>query len=439
MRIVPLAATACVMFTFSAQADWPQFRGPSGQGIARDSRIPLKWDKTNAAWSVDIPGIGWSSPVVQGDHVWLATAVETKPTPEQIEAQFQRSQLDRKKFQRRQVAGKVSLRVLALDRNSGEVQRNTELASIDGPEAIHVGNSYASPTPVIDGKRLYVHFGIYGTFCLDSETLDVLWKRSIPVFYSVGVGSSPIVHKDHLILVCDGVDKQFVIALDKDTGEIAWRKTRPPFRSNDGQHRKAYSTPLLISQDGQDQLVVPGAQWIVSYDPATGDEIWRVDHGAGFSTIPRPVYANGVVYTCTGFGQSELLAIKVDGVGDITKSHVLWKEKSQIPKNSSPLLVDDLLFMISDNGIATCLDAKSGSTRWRQRISGNYSASPIFANGHFFVFNMEGKVSAVKASVESSEPIESNLGEQLMASPAVLKDSVLMRTRHKLYCIKTVK
>lgn len=427
------------MLPLSARADWPQFRGPSGQGIAPDSKVPLTWGKENVRWSVDIPGIGWSSPVVQGDVVWLATAVETKPTPEQIEAQYKRSQLDRKKFQRRQVAGSVSLRVLALDRNSGDVIRNTELALVDGPEAIHVGNSYASPTPVIDGDRLYVHFGIYGTFCLDRDTHNVIWKRAIPVFYSVGVGSSPVVHGDHIILVCDGVDKQFVIALDKRTGETAWKKERPPFRNADGQHRKAYSTPLLISHKGQYQLIIPGAQWIVSYDPATGDEIWRVDHGAGFSTIPRPVYADGVVYTCTGFGQSELLAIRVGGVGDVTKTHVLWKEKSQIPKNPSPLLVDGLLFVISDNGIATCLDAKSGSTRWRQRISGNYSASPIYANGHFFMLNMEGKISAVKTSVESTEPVESNIGEQVMASPAVLKDSVLLRTRHKLYCITSQK
>ena len=437
MRLLLLFLVAAATLHSSAQADWPQFRGPGGHGIARESNIPLQWSGAeHVRWVADIPGTGWSSPVVQGDLVWLTTAIETKPSPEQLEVQFQQSQLDREQFKRRQVAGSVSLRVLSLNRKSGKVVLDTELANIENPEAIHVGNSYASPTPFIEGDRLYVHFGIYGTFCLDRDTHRVIWRRSIPVFYSVGVGSSPVLYKDLLVLVCDGIDKQFVIALDKNTGETAWKTPRPPFRVEDGQRRKAYSTPLFVSYDGRDQLVIPGAQWIVSYDPATGDEIWRVDHGEGFSTIPRPVYRDGVVFVCTGYGEPQLWAIKVDGTGDVTKSHVKWKEKSQIPKNPSPLLVNGLLFVINDNGVMTCLDSETGKTQWRKRVPGNHSASPVFANGHVFLFSHEGTVTAIKASAEASESIESHIDDQLMASPAILSDSVLLRTRHKLYCIE---
>lgn len=437
MRLYLIALVASATLHLPAHADWPQFRGPGGHGIANESNIPLKWSgDDHVRWGADVPGTGWSSPVVQGDRVWLTTAIETKPTPEQIEAQFKESQLDREKFTRRQVAGSVSLRVMSFNRKSGEVILDTELAFVENPEAIHVGNSYASPTPFIEGDRLYVHFGIYGTFCLDRDTHRVIWRRSIPVFYSVGVGSSPVLCNDHLVLVCDGIDKQFVIALDKETGETAWKTPRPPFRAEDGQYRKAYSTPLFVSHDGRDQLVIPGAQWVVSYDPATGDEIWRVDHGAGFSNVPRPVYHDGVVFVCTGYGAPQLWAIRVDGTGDVTKSHVKWKEKSQIPKNPSPLLVDGLVFVINDNGVMTCLDADTGRTQWRKRIPGNYSASPVSANGHVFLFSHEGMVTAIKASAEPSDLVESKIDDQLMASPAILFDSVLLRTRHKLYCIE---
>jgi len=437
MRILLLFIVCAATLQKPAQADWPQFRGPDGQGVARQSNIPLKWSgPEHVRWVVDVPGNAWSSPIVQGDRVWVTTAVETKPTTEQIEAQFKESQLDREKFKRRQVAGSVSLRVQSYDRNSGEVALDTELAYVKNPEAIHVGNSYASPTPFIEGDRLYVHFGVYGTFCLDRDSHRVIWRRSIPVFYSVGVGSSPVLYKNLIVLVCDGVDTQFIIALDKTTGETVWKTPRPPFRNEDGQHRKAYSTPLLITHDGIDQLVIPGAQWVVSYDPSTGDEIWRVDHGSGFSNVPRPVYRNGVVFICTGYGQPQLWAINVDGKGDVTQSHVKWKEKSQIPKNPSPVLVDQLLFVINDNGILTCLDSDTGETHWRKRIPGNYSASPVFANGHVFFFSHEGTVTAVKASAEPSALIESAIDDQLMASPAILSDSVLLRTRHKLYCIE---
>jgi outer membrane protein assembly factor BamB len=419
-----------------ADDGWPQFRGPGGQGDASHSAAPLTWDlEKQLTWSVDVPGKGYSSPIVQGNRVWVTTAVEFEPTPEQKQQTLNGSQLEPKDFVRRQVAGRVSLRVLCFDYSTGERIYESVVADVESPEAIHVGNSYASPTPVIVGSRLYAHFGVNGTACLNAETGDVLWRRSIPVFYSVGAGSSPVVYENLLILVCDGIDQQFVLALDRNTGETVWKADRPPKRAEDGQLQKAYSTPLVIHHEGQDQLIVPGAQWVVSYTPSTGKEIWRVDHGDGFSTIPRPVYGHSLVYICTGYSQSQLLAIRVDGKGDVTDSHVVWKAERQISRNPSPLLAGELLFVISDNGIGTCFDALTGKTHWQQRIGGNYSASPVLANGHVFVLSHDGTITAIPVSRHQEPLITSHAPDELKASPAIVKSSVILRSGPKLYRI----
>lgn len=431
--------TLLLLFNFPcalAVADdgWPQFRGPGGQGNAEQCRPPLTWDlEHEASWAVDVPGKGYSSPIVQGHRVWVTTAVEFKPTPEQTKRTLQASRLEPKDFARRQVSGRVSLRVFCYDFSNGERIYESVVADVDSPEAIHVGNSYASPTPVVEGNRLYVHFGVSGTACPDAETGDVIWDRSLPVFYSVGAGSSPIVYQDLLILVCDGIDQQYVVALNRNTGKTVWKTDRPPKRSEDGQLQKAYSTPLVVRHEGQDQLIVPSAQWVVSYSPLTGKEIWRVDHGDGFSTIPRPVYGNGLVYICTGYSRSQILAIRIDGKGDVTNSHVAWRAGRQIPRNPSPLLAGELLFVISDNGICTCFDAITGKTHWQQRIGGNYSASPVLANGHVFVLSHEGTITAIPASRERKELKTSQATDELKASPAIVNSSVIVRSGSKLY------
>ena len=437
IRLLTLLTTICSLTTLAAADEgWPQFRGPGGQGDASDATPPLNWDlEQNLSWSAEVPGKGYSSPIVQGNRVWVTTAVEFEPTEEQKQKTLETSRLEPKDFVRRQVAGRLSLRVLCFDYSTGKQIYESEVAEVESPEAIHVGNSYASPTPVVAGDRLYAHFGVNGTACLDAATGDVLWKRSIPVFYSVGPGSSPVVYENLVILVCDGIDQQFVIALDRETGKTVWKTDRPPKRADDGQLQKAYSTPLVITHDGRDQLVVPSAQWVVSYAPLTGEELWRVDHGDGFSTIPRPVYGNGLVYICSGYAQSKLLAIRVDGKGDVTNSHVVWTADRQISKNPSPLLAGELLFVISDNGICTCFDALTGKTHWQQRIGGNFSASPVLANGHVFLLSHEGTITAVPVSAERDDLITSHAPDELKASPAILNSSVILRSGPKLYRI----
>jgi len=436
-RLKTAIVVAVLFFSATLQADWPEFRGPGGQGVVESAVVPVTWSESeNVTWKTGISGKGWSSPVVLGRQVWLTTAVENEPTPEQIEEQFRKSGLDEKKFTRRQVAGNVSLRAICVDRETGKLLREIELFEIESPDAIHVANSYASPTPVIEKDRLYCHFGANGTACVDTSTDEVVWDRKVQVDFSVGAGSSPIIYKNLLVLVCDGIDEQFVTALDKTTGKTVWRTRRPPIRIEDGQRRKAYSTPLVVNHDGRDQLVIPGAQWVVSYEPQTGEEIWRVDHGSGFSNVPRPVYSNGMVYICTAFGKPQLWAIRVDGRGDVTDTHVVWKHVQQIPAKPSPVLVDDMLFVISDIGIATCLDAPTGKLRWRKRISGNHSASPTVVDDRVYFLSEEGEITTIRASADYEELAKGKIDGRIMASPAVLESVVLLRSDSNLYRIE---
>lgn len=428
-----LAAALVVVGAEPTGVEWPQFRGPSGQGVVAEAKVPLQWSESqNVKWSTPIPGTAWSSPVVQGNEVWLTTAIEQKPTPEQIEKQFQASGLTRKDFERRQVSGNLSLRALCLDRRDGSVRHDYEMHFSEAPEAIHIGNSYASPTPVLEQGRLYGHFQ-QATVCLDTTTGKVLWTRQIPVEYSVGAGSSPIVYDDLLILICDGIDTQFVLALNKTTGETVWKTARPGFRTTDGQQQKAFATPLIIRHADRDQLIAPGAQWFIAYDPRTGEELWRVDHGSGFSNVPRPLYADGMVYLCTGFGTKELWAVRVDGQGDVTQTHVAWKERSQIPTNPSPILVGDLVFVVSDTGVASCLDARTGQSHWKERLGGNHSASPVAVGDRVYFFSQEGETKVIRAATQFEELAVNQLNGRIMASPAVLAEGMVLRTATHLY------
>ncbi|MFT5525194.1 MAG: outer membrane protein assembly factor BamB [Pirellulaceae bacterium] len=428
-------AFVCVLSCLigNARADWPQFRGLNGDGVATQADPPIRWNaKENSKWSVDIAGKGWSSPVVLDNQVWVTTAVEHKPTETQIKEQQKKTGLTDKQFAQRNIAGSLTLRAICLDAKTGKAIHDLELFHVESPDAIHTLNSYASPTPYIEKGRVYIHFGANGTACVDTRTGEVVWSRAIPLFHSVGAGSSPEFFEDLLILVCDGVHSQFVIALDKGTGETVWKTPRPEIRNTDGEHRKAFSTPLLIHRDGQPQLISIGAQWLVSYDPRTGKEIWRVDHGAGFSNVARPIFADGVVYVSTGFGKPELWAVRVDGTGDVSGSHVLWKETSQIPAKPSPLIYDGKIYVLSDSGILTCLNAKDGKSVWRERIGGNYSASPALIGKQVYLMSHEGTVTVFAPGAQYKELAKFELEEQIMASPAVAGDDIILRAGDKL-------
>ena len=416
----------------SLASDWREFRGPNGNGVSSQTGLPLHWNETkNIKWRCAVPGKGYSSPVVANGKVWLTTAVEHEATDQQRDEILK--DVEVKKRKQRAVAGKIELKAICVDLKMGQLERTISLTDLVNPDPIHKFNSFSSPTPCIDGDRIYCHFGTYGTWCISTTTGKVLWHRRFALVHNVGPGSSPIIHNDLLVLVCDGVDVQYVIALNRMDGRTVWKTDRPPMRAPSGDQKKAYSTPLVIDHEGKTQLVIPTSQWIVSYVPETGEEIWRADHGKGFSLVPRPVFGHGMVYFFTGFGKPELWAVRVDGKGDVSRTHVAWKVTRSTSSKPSPLLVGDEVYVLADLGIVSCIDAKTGDVHWRERVKGSYSSSPVFADGKIFICNQDGRTTVLQPEREFKVLAENDLDSALMASPAIVDGSILLRTQTSLY------
>jgi outer membrane protein assembly factor BamB len=380
--------------------DWPQFRGPTGQGVSAERNLPLSWSETkNVRWKVAIPGRGWSSPVIQGDRLWLTTATEE---------------------------GR-SLRAIAVDVNTGAIQQNVEVFNLKSPKLMNQKNSFASPTPVIDGDRVYLHFGAYGTACI-TQSGEIVWKTKLEYDNGQhGPGGSPIIYDDLLIVSCDGLESQYVVALDKATGKVRWKKTRESYQ--------AYTTPLVLNLPEGDQVISPGAFQAIAYEPRTGKEIWRVKYAEGFSNVPRPVFGHGLVFICTGFQEPSLLAVRPDGRGDVTKSKVAWKLDRAIPRTPSPILVGDELYIVTDNGIATCIDAKTGAELWRARLGGNFSASPVYADGRIYFLSEEGESVVIAPGRQLKHLATNQIDGPTLASMAVSHNSLFIRSATHLYRI----
>jgi len=386
----------------SAQdVSWPQFRGPDGQGHSSERGVPLEWSETrNIAWKTPIPGLGWSSPVVANGKVWITTAIEQRG---------------------------ISLRVLAFDAATGKEVVNVEVNKIPyDRREINPKNSWASPTPVIDGDRVYVHFGADGTAAL-SSTGEIIWKNRFDYQSQHGAGGSPIVYGDLLIFSCDGSDVAYVIALDKNTGKQKWKTNRG------SPADQAYTTPLIIRVGEKDQLISVGAFRARAYDPLNGKEIWRVRYDEGFSNVPRPVYAHGLVFITTGFQQPELLAVRPDGTGDVTRTHIAWSLKRGAPLTPSPLVVGDELYLVNDAGIATCIDARSGAIVWQQRLGGTYSASPVFADGRIYFLAEQGVTTVIVPGKDFRRLATNTLDGGLLASMAISSGAIYLRTDSHLY------
>jgi outer membrane protein assembly factor BamB len=393
-------------------ADWPQFRGPGGQGHSDATNLPLTWSETeNVVWKVPVAGLGWSSPSIQGDQIWLTTAIDD---------------------------GK-SLHAIALDRATGKTIHDVVVFELADPGAVHSKNSHASPTPLIEDDRVYIHFGAHGTACLKTDG-SVVWKtQELKHNHRHGPGGSPVIYQNLLILNCDGSDLQFVVALDKNTGKEVWKKKRKHIGedriSGKSSVPMAYTTPLLTEINGKVQLLSSGADSIVSYDPLTGDELWWFRYD-GYSNVPRPVVGKGHVFISSGYDRPEFFAVRVDGTGDVTESHLAWNMKKAAPLNPSPLLLGDELYLVSDNGIATCLDAVSGEQHWQERIGGNFSASPTFADGRIYFLDEEGKTTVVAPGKKFEVLASNQLEGRTLASPAMVDSSIFLRTDTHLYRIE---
>ena len=396
------AAWLLVAGTVAGAGDWPEFRGPSGQGHSTEQGLPLEWSESrNVLWKTAVPGLGWSTPVVAGGRVWITTATDTDGG---------------------------SLRLLAFDAGSGAPALDVEVFRTADVAAPNAKNSLASPSAIVDGDRVYAHFGTYGTAALTTDG-ELLWTVQFTCVTQHGNGGSPIVHADLLILSCDGYDVAYTVALDTETGAVRWQVER------DQPVSQAYSTPLAIRVGGEDQIVSVGAFRTSAYDPDTGDEIWRVRYGRGFSNVPRPVYGHGLVYIATGFQSPTMLAVRADGSGDVTATHVAWRHRRGAPHTPSPLLVGRELYMVSDLGVMTCLDAASGEVHWQERIGGNYSASPVFADGRIYVQNEEGRTTVLAPGTTYAELASNQLDGLTLASMAVADGSFFLRTATHLYRI----
>jgi outer membrane protein assembly factor BamB len=416
--------------------DWPQFRGPRGDGTSDVQGLPTTWGSLGGiAWQVELPGRGWSSPIVVGKRVWLTSAEQIALTAAEREKKLSQG-LYRDFAEQFQAHASATLYAIEVALETGEICRTLELFSYDDPPPIHATNTYASPTPIADGERLYCHFGSLGTVAIDLQSGQVLWKQRFVVDDITGPGSSPLLWRDMLILPCDGVDQQFVIALNKRTGEVIWRTPRPRIKATEGKFRRAFSTPLFIEHAGRAQVIIPGAQWVVSYDPSTGKELWRASFGDGHATIPRPVYRDGVVYICTGFMKPQLWAIRVDGSDDVTATHVNWRFEKQVPEISSPVVAGGEIYFVSSLGVATCLDAKTGDPVWQHRLGGNYAASPAAADGKVYFTSQEGVTTVLQQGSNYRELARNQLFGQTMASLAIADQSLLIRADRMLYCIR---
>ena len=416
-------------------SEWPQFRGPGGQGDVGNVELPLTWSESKGVlWKTELPGRGWSSPVIADGKIWLTAAVEIPPSESELEETRQKLASNPSAGDMG-AAGSLELLALEVDLETGQLLRTVKLFTVDEPPPIHNLNSYSSPTPVIADGRLLCHFGTFGIAAVDLKSGEVLWRKLLEIDHIVGPGSSPVVVDDVVILTCDGADKQFISALDVKTGDTRWQVDRPPLREENPDMRKSFCTPLVFEHAGRQQAVIPGAQWFISYDPATGEEIWRVDHGSGFSNVPRPVFDGERVFLCTGFGKPQLWAVRADGTGDVSETHVDWRQKQQIPAMSSPVLSDGRIYVISDGGVASCFDTASGELIWRERIPGKYSASPLLANGRIYFCSQEGRTTVIEDAAEYKELAANQLDGMHMASPAVTGEDLILRTDTHLYRI----
>ncbi len=414
------AVLSIVLLTtpLGAQNDWPQFRGPAGDGIAPEP-VPVTWaEGKNVKWKTPIHGKGWSSPIVLGNRVWVTTA-----TPD----------------------GRA-LSVLALDKDSGRILHDIKLFDVATPQFIHAFNSPASPTPVAEPGLVCVTFGSPGTACLDPGTAKVIWqRRDLECNHFRGAGSSPIFFEDLMIMHYDGSDVQYLVALEKRTGKTVWRtdrsidfkdldKTGKPMA--DGDLRKAYATPHVITVNGQPMLISLGAKAAYGYNPRTGEELWRLEERTSHSTSSRPLFAFGMVYYTTGWATGQVLAIRPDGRGDVTESHVVWRVTRGASRKPSLTLVDDLIYVINDGGILNALDAKTGEVVWTNRIGNAFSASPVAAAGRVYFFDEEGQTTVIQAGREFKVLATNRLDDGVMGSPAIAGRAMFLRTKSHLYRIE---
>ena len=409
--LILITVASCVVI--EANEQWSQFRGHYGNGIIKSTSAPINWsENTNIDWKTPIHDRGWSSPVIWNDQIWMTTATK-----------------DGNKMY-----------AICVNKLSGKIEHDIHVFDVKSPQAITNENTYASPTPVVEEGRVYVHFGTYGTACISTKDGQILWKRrDLNCDHEIGAGpaSSPFIYNNFLIFNVDGRDVQYVIALNKETGKTAWKTNRSvDFSDVQINQRKAYGTPFIIPRGNTNQMVSIGAKGVYSYDPENGKELWKAEH-RGWSIAPRPVYGEGLVFTMIDRDRPEMWAINPNGRGDITETHIEWKETKRMPPRASPIFFKGLLFVVDRNGYISCLEAKTGKSLWQKRMRGRFSASPILANNLIYFFNEDTVCTIIKPTRELEIVTENKLSsDKLLATPAFDENSIYIRTENNLYKIK---
>ncbi|MEI8370144.1 MAG: PQQ-binding-like beta-propeller repeat protein [Planctomycetia bacterium] len=396
--VLPFALALLLPTAVAGGGDWTEFRGPGQQGHSDELGLPLTWSPTeHVVWKTDLPGLGWSSPAIAGGKIWLTTGVDD---------------------------GR-SLRVLRLDAASGALEQSIEVFAPAEPGSVHAKNSHASPTPVIDGERVFVHFGSHGTACLSREG-EILWKTKLDYNHRHGPAGSPVVVGDLLVIACDGTDVQFVVALDKATGQEVWRKPRV-------EGRMAYSTPTVVTVEGKPLVVSCGGEFVVAFAPENGEERWRFRYPGGYSNVPRPVTGFGLAFVSSGYDTPVFYALPLDGTGELGDDRVAWKSTKAAPRNASPLLVGDELYLVSDNGVISCLDARSGDVHWQERLGGDCTASPLLADGRIYITDENGVTKVIASGKTFQELATNELPGRTLASLAAADGALFLRTDTALY------
>jgi outer membrane protein assembly factor BamB len=423
---LPVLAALCLGGASAMAVDWPDFRGPNGDGQVsapggKPIGLPLHWSETNnVKWKTEILLKGQSTPVILGKQAWLTTA-----TPDGHD-----------------------FYAVCVDTETGKIVFTEKLFHSDEPEPLGNGasmNCYATPTGVIEPGRVYVHFGSFGTACLDTATGKAIWKRNdLPCRHYRGPASSLVLFENLVILTMDGADVQYHAALDKKTGATVWKTDRsvkwndenvPGKMAKDGDLRKGHSTPFIAMVSGQPQMLSAGAKAAYAYDPRSGKELWMVQY-PDWSTAPRPVYGKGLAYFVTGLSKKEMLAVKTDSKGDATETGIAWRQKAGVGKYASPLLIDGLIYTAADESFVTALDAASGEVVWTERVGGKYAASPIYADGRIYLFDQDGGTTVIKPGRALQVLATNKLEKGFMASPAVSGKALYLRSKSHLYRIE---
>ncbi len=410
-------ALAAGIFSAHAQENWTHFRGSNLNGISDAKQVPVIWnDSTNILWKTDIEGKGWSSPVVFGNQVWVTAATET--------------------------GGEMS--GVCLDLNSGKIIFNLKLFNPESIYGKHDVNTYATPTPCIEEGRVYLHFGTYGTACLNTMDGSTLWKRTdLNCDHAQGPGASPFLYKNLLILHMEGTDVQYIVALDKLTGKTVWKTERPKavYDRLLPIGKKAYITPIIINVKGRNLLISNGSAVCIAYDPMNGEEVWRIVEGED-SSIAMPVTENGIIYFYPGFVTSadgekyaELLAVNPDGTGDIAATNILWRFRSPVLQLSTPLIKDGLIYTIDTRNTLFCLDAKTGAVVYSRKLKQKYNSSPLYANGNIYFTSVRGETMVFKTGRQFEMVAENKLPGEVFATPAIVGNSIVLRNERSLYRI----